>query len=49
MQLHADLYDISRDAMQSWIDEVLKLVELEEGASNYLNTYSGGMILVKRL
>ncbi len=25
------------------IDEVLKLVELEDRASNFVNTYSGGM------
>ncbi|HMK54800.1 MAG TPA: ATP-binding cassette domain-containing protein [Methanobacteriaceae archaeon] len=43
MQLHADLYDVPRDVMQSRIDEVLKLVELEDRASNFVNTYSGGM------
>jgi ABC-2 type transport system ATP-binding protein len=43
MELHADLYDVPRDVMQSRIDEVLKLVELEDRASNFVNTYSGGM------
>ena len=43
MELHADLYDVPRDVMQSRINEVLKLVELDERASNYVNTYSGGM------
>jgi ABC-2 type transport system ATP-binding protein len=43
MKLHADLYDVPRDVMQSRIDEVLKLVELEDRASNFVNTYSGGM------
>ena len=43
MELHADLYDVPRDVMHSRIDEVLKLVELEDRASDYVNTYSGGM------
>jgi ABC-2 type transport system ATP-binding protein len=43
MELHADLYNVPRDVMQSRIDEVLKLVELEDRASNFVNTYSGGM------
>ena len=43
MELHADLYDVPRDVMQSRIDEVLKLVELEDRATNFVNTYSGGM------
>lgn len=43
MELHADLYDVPRDVMHSRIDEVLKLVELEDRASNFVNTYSGGM------
>jgi ABC-2 type transport system ATP-binding protein len=43
MELHADLYDVPRDVMQSRIDEVLKLVELEDRASHFVNTYSGGM------
>lgn len=43
MELHADLYNVPRDVMQSRIDEVLKLVELKDRASNFVNTYSGGM------
>ncbi len=43
MELHADLYNVPRDVMYSRIDEVLKLVELEDRASNFVNTYSGGM------
>jgi ABC-2 type transport system ATP-binding protein len=43
MELHADLYDVPRDVMQSRIDEGLKLVELEDRASHFVNTYSGGM------
>lgn len=43
MELHADLYDVPRDVMYSRIDEVLNLVELEDRASNFVNTYSGGM------
>lgn len=43
MELHADLYGVPRDVMHSRIDEVLKLVELEDRASHFVNTYSGGM------
>ena len=43
MELHADLYDVPRDVMHSRIEEVLKLVELEDRASSFVNTYSGGM------
>ena len=43
MELHADLYDVPRDVMHTRIDEVLKLVELEDRASSFVNTYSGGM------
>lgn len=43
MEMHADLYDVQRDVMHSRIDEVLQLVELEDRASDYVNTYSGGM------
>lgn len=43
MEMHADLYDVPRDVMHSRIDEVLRLVELEDRASSYVNTYSGGM------
>ena len=43
MEMHADLYNVPRGVMHSRIDEVLKLVELEDRASNFVNTYSGGM------
>lgn len=43
MEMHADLYDVPRDVMHSRIDEVLKLVELKDRASNFVSTYSGGM------
>ncbi|MBZ2166613.1 ATP-binding cassette domain-containing protein [Methanobacterium spitsbergense] len=43
MELHADLYNVPKDVMHSRIDEVLQLVELEDRASNLVNTYSGGM------
>ncbi len=43
MEMHADLYDVPRDVMHSRIDEVLKLVELEDRASSPVTTYSGGM------
>jgi ABC-2 type transport system ATP-binding protein len=43
MELHADLYDVPRDVMHTRIDEVLKLVELKDRASSFVNTYSGGM------
>ncbi len=43
MELHADLYDVPRDVMHARIDEVLRLVELEDRASSFVNTYSGGM------
>jgi ABC-2 type transport system ATP-binding protein len=43
MELHADLYDVPHDVMHSRIEEVLKLVELEDRASHFVNTYSGGM------
>lgn len=43
MEMHADLYDVPRDVMHSRIDEVLKLVELEDRASDFVSTHSGGM------
>ncbi len=43
MELHADLYNVPHDVMHSRIEEVLKLVELEDRASHFVNTYSGGM------
>ena len=43
MEMHADLYDVPRDVMYQRIDEVLKLVELEDRADSPVTTYSGGM------
>ena len=43
MEMHADLYDVPRNVMHSRIDEVLKLVELEDRASDFVSAYSGGM------
>jgi ABC-2 type transport system ATP-binding protein len=43
MEMHGDLYGVPRDQMKGRIDEVLKLVELEDRADNFMSTYSGGM------
>src|SRR5208337_3581329 len=43
MQMHGDLYGVPRDQLKSRIDDVLKLVELEDRADSYMSTYSGGM------
>jgi ABC-2 type transport system ATP-binding protein len=43
MEMHGDLYGVPRSEMGKRIDEVLKLVELEDRADNYMSTYSGGM------
>ncbi|MGA9141509.1 MAG: ATP-binding cassette domain-containing protein [Methanocella sp.] len=43
MEMHADLYDVPRNVMHGRIDEVLKLVELEDRAYSNVSTYSGGM------
>jgi ABC-2 type transport system ATP-binding protein len=43
MEMHADLYDVPRNVMHGRIDEVLKLVELDDRASSPVSTYSGGM------
>ncbi len=43
MEMHGDLYGVPRDQMHKRIDEVLKLVELEDRADSYMSTYSGGM------
>jgi len=43
MEMHGDLYGVPRDQMKGRIDEVLKLVELEDRADSYMSTYSGGM------
>ena len=41
--LHANLYDVPTSEQKTRIDNVLKLVELEERADDILRTYSGGM------
>lgn len=41
--MHADLYDVPQDKMKERIDSVLKLVELEDRANDYMSTYSSGM------
>ncbi len=43
MEMHGDLYGVPRDKMKQRIDEVLRLVELEDRADDYMSTYSGGM------
>ncbi len=43
MEMHADLYDVPRGVMHARIDEVLKLVELQDRARSPVSTYSGGM------
>lgn len=43
LDFHARLYGISKPDRLSKIDELLKLVELEEAADRRTNTYSGGM------
>ncbi len=43
LQMHADLYDVPRSQMKDRINEVLKLVELEDRADTFMNTYSSGM------
>ncbi len=43
LEMHADLYDVPRSQMKDRINEVLKLVELEDRADTFMNTYSSGM------
>jgi ABC-2 type transport system ATP-binding protein len=43
LYMHANLYGVPPGEQKSRIDEVLKLVELEERANDILRTYSGGM------
>lgn len=43
LQMHADLYDVPVSEQPSRIQEVLTLVQLEDRADDFLNTYSGGM------
>jgi ABC-2 type transport system ATP-binding protein len=43
LYMHANLYGIPASDQKSRIDNVLKLVELEDRADDLLRTYSGGM------
>ncbi len=43
LRLQAGLYHIPQDQVDARIDEVLRLVELEERASSLVESYSGGM------
>ncbi len=43
LDFHARLYGIGKSERLAKIDELLKLVELEEAADRRTNTYSGGM------
>ncbi len=43
LEMHADLYGVPRDKMKDRIDNVLRLVELEDRANDYMSTYSSGM------
>ena len=43
LYMHANLYGIPPGEQKTRIDEVLKLVQLEERADDILRTYSGGM------
>ncbi len=43
LEMHADLYAVPRSEKGKRIDELLKLVELEDRADSLMRTYSGGM------
>jgi ABC-2 type transport system ATP-binding protein len=43
LYMHANLYDVPSGEQRSRIDELLKLVELEDRADDIMRTYSGGM------
>jgi ABC-2 type transport system ATP-binding protein len=43
LYMHANLYGVPASEQKSRIDQVLKLVELEDRADDLLRTYSGGM------
>jgi ABC-2 type transport system ATP-binding protein len=43
LQMHANLYGVPPNEQRNRINEVLKLVQLEERANDILRTYSGGM------
>jgi len=43
MELHSDLYNVPRDTAKTRIDELLKIMKLEDAADRRVDTYSGGM------
>ena len=43
LEMHADLYAVPGSEKRKRIDELLKLVELEDRADSLMRTYSGGM------
>lgn len=43
LQLHGRLYHLPKERIDSQIDKLLKLVELEKVADKFTQTYSGGM------
>jgi len=43
LEMHGRLYHMNKDMIKSRMDEVLKLVDLEDKAKNQVKTYSGGM------
>lgn len=43
MYLQADLYNVPRDVSKTRIEELLKVVKLEDAADRKVDTYSGGM------
>jgi len=43
MELQADLYNVPKDIAKERIDELLKIVKLEDAAKRKVDTYSGGM------
>jgi len=43
LEMHGDLYGVPQSQLKARIDEVLRLVELEDRADSYMSTYSGGM------
>ncbi|MFZ2456045.1 MAG: ATP-binding cassette domain-containing protein [Candidatus Altiarchaeia archaeon] len=44
LRFHAMLYNVPASVIESRIDDVLRLVELDDRADSILKTYSGGMI-----
>jgi ABC-2 type transport system ATP-binding protein len=43
LEMHGDLYGVPKAQMKERIESVLKLVELEDRADSFMNTYSSGM------